>query len=337
MSEYSGESIGKKLARLEFWKKVAVWLGPRFFTEKFLVLASEEGGDISVLTGLGVRPGQIVACDLRAGAVADCETKYPGVRVVHGDVAEVASKCGLQFAAALLDFCGHPTDSALKTVARVGARAIKDRGVLAHAFMIGREQRVLTTGFRNEAEDQLDSTSQELAKTGRTSGAERSLLVRPDGRNRYVYRKLKALLEPARVSPIPLWALYYHSSCAWRHGVPMGIYGMLINRHVRGQSLGAYHRQFAQFGEEWSRVAAEILGADMSSSDGAAVHVQWGANVYEGPMARQWTSAATVGDLVAAADAHAASHAGKEHMLLNVNPRSLAAWRAHRTRGTYAA
>ncbi len=81
MSVYKGESPGKKLARMKHWQAVmcgvcvpegmpGAWTTGLLqdFTEcpelQVLVLASSEGGDIAVMKALGVRPSQIVACDI---------------------------------------------------------------------------------------------------------------------------------------------------------------------------------------------------------------------------------------------------------------------------------
>lgn len=101
---YKGESPGKKLARMQFWGSVALALGDRFYRKKHLVLASQHGGDISVLVGLGVDPRNVIAVDLRPDAVAACKARWPTATVKCRDVRMAAQDHRKELASVFLDF-----------------------------------------------------------------------------------------------------------------------------------------------------------------------------------------------------------------------------------------
>lgn len=139
---YAGESMGKKRARFGFWAEVKATQGDYFFTRKHLVLASREGGDISVLVGMGVPISNIVAVDREESAAAACRLKWPGCDVICGDVCDAANYFKDDLQTVFLDFCGPVTVETIRTC--VECFRVMPCGpsvVLAAAFLKGRERR----------------------------------------------------------------------------------------------------------------------------------------------------------------------------------------------------
>lgn len=137
---YRGDSSSKKLARIQHWLRVRDLLGDRFLREKHLVLASQEGGDISALLGLGVHPNNIVAVDHDPDVIWNLPDKFPEVRPVFGDVFEVGREMGRKLGSAFLDFCGQPNPEVLTKVCQLAAHGLRDDAVLSVGFMRGREK-----------------------------------------------------------------------------------------------------------------------------------------------------------------------------------------------------
>jgi len=135
--EYRGDSPGKCIARMKFWRdrnaKVLSQPG-----RKIAVLASEFGGDVSVLLGLGIPPKNILAIDRDRNALDRFKSNFPDVPTACGDVAEVLEKHSCKFDVVFLDFLGNLSDNILGTAADV-MKQIKFGGVLGVATLKGRE------------------------------------------------------------------------------------------------------------------------------------------------------------------------------------------------------
>lgn len=149
---YKGESPGKKIARYRFWEKVARdVVGTDIFYDpmsRFVVLASREGGDIIVLKGVAVPPSCIVAVDRCGDAVRTCAAKHPDVDVRFGDIADVVDSLpkdramlGADVDVCFLDFCGYLTPQLIETCRRV-CSALMVGSTIGIAFMRGRERAV---------------------------------------------------------------------------------------------------------------------------------------------------------------------------------------------------
>lgn len=116
---YKGESDAKKVARLMYWDQVRLAIPGTFMQRPHLVLASREGGDISVLLGMGVAPENIYAAEINSEAAAACAAKWPGVAVINADVRAVAEQMRGKWASAFLDFCGNFAEGVLEAAAAV--------------------------------------------------------------------------------------------------------------------------------------------------------------------------------------------------------------------------
>jgi hypothetical protein len=158
---YAGDSPNKKHARLMFWSKVLANLHRANMNGFFLVLASREGGDISTLMGFGVPPEQIIAVDLEREALEICDEKlrrefpsYVGYKLVHGDVCDVARSLKNRAAAVFLDFCNYLSPDVSKMSADCVDRAAMMNAMVGVGFMRGRE-RVIGKGMIERARSEV--------------------------------------------------------------------------------------------------------------------------------------------------------------------------------------
>lgn len=135
---YAGESIGKKFARLEFWSlrnfKLLNQKG-----RKILIFASAEGGDASCLLGFGVPPENILAIDTDPTACESFRLKFPDVECLNCSSDDVhKAKPGLKLDVAYLDFCGALSNNTTNMVRNI-LPLIKTSGVLGVTFLKGRD------------------------------------------------------------------------------------------------------------------------------------------------------------------------------------------------------
>jgi len=159
---YKGDSPGKKYARARLWYKIDVLL--RIFKEEctgVLVLAGE-GGDISTLAGISQMPGpspgaggfslggtrgiSIHAVDYDKDYADLCWELFPlpGVEAVHGAASEIAP-C-VTYNVAHLDFCGGLTLENIQTVADVIRNANNIPVLIGVTMLKGREARETING-----------------------------------------------------------------------------------------------------------------------------------------------------------------------------------------------
>lgn len=133
---YPGDSAAKKISRLAFWLKVRELLGvARFKRGKYLVLASREAGDVSVLLGLGIPIESITAIPKEA---ALARLKFDGLCVVEEDILMYVRMCRPEYDCICLDFCTWTTPAAVQRVVAAAA-ALCRGGLLGCNFLVGRE------------------------------------------------------------------------------------------------------------------------------------------------------------------------------------------------------
>ena len=135
---YKGDSDGKKMARCVCWQYVFQELGVsdgRFFT-----LASRLGGDVSCLLGSGVTVDRILAAERNAEAAMACGERWPGLRVIVGDALDVfLANDPKTFDCCMLDFCGPLGVDVLACFARCAA-VMRAGAMIVIGFMRGRER-----------------------------------------------------------------------------------------------------------------------------------------------------------------------------------------------------
>jgi hypothetical protein len=106
--------------------------------KRFLALASHEAGDLSVLLGFGVPHANILLVDKDKAAIASARFKFPGAMIQEGDIVDVAGNYPM-FDAAFLDFCGYITKETIIKVHQVISGILNTKGYLGLGVMIGRE------------------------------------------------------------------------------------------------------------------------------------------------------------------------------------------------------
>lgn len=133
---YKGESPGKKLARIKFWDHVIEQLAGR--AGPIVVLASREMGDYSALAALG-HGGRTIAVDRCPSAVEQGRSKFPNSDVRCGDVADIVRTIGEPIACAFLDFCAPICPETVAT-SRAVLRCLRPGAIFAVGLLKGREQ-----------------------------------------------------------------------------------------------------------------------------------------------------------------------------------------------------
>lgn len=146
MRKYKGDSPGKKAARYVLWTDLLKRIQARDSIYKpgefkIVVLASEEGGDVSCLLGLGVPHENIFAVDQDQEALEKFSQRWPKVHTVHGDIVDAVKRIGKPNIV-FLDFCAPLHQTLMKKIRGV-AYKVAIGGTLAIAVLKGREQDAL--------------------------------------------------------------------------------------------------------------------------------------------------------------------------------------------------
>jgi hypothetical protein len=333
---YKGESFAKKLARLYFWVQVRELLGDaRFYRQTHLVLASREGGDISVLLGMGVDPKRILAVESNAEAAAICSQKFPSVRVVYGGVASIASAPELAsetIASAFLDFCSPLNEGVVDTAFRVVQRALGDGAALGVALLRGRERDavrdiVLDPTLKEEAERVAGLIQQQRGLPPAELGAQvwdRDLVLQTELTRRSGLWRLGWGL-------IRIGGLHYQSATSTSRGVPMMITLWRVHRERPRASRRAFVRRYLNTAEKVWRSHDFFMRVPSVEDTDAATRVAALSLEEHGEVAIAYTESA----LPYARAARLPT--GRAHLLLNVPRTTVSAWKAHAERGTYDA
>lgn len=139
-STYKGDSPGKKLTRLRMWHQMfyfANWLN--MTNDGILVLAGD-GGDLSALDGWGIDHDKITAVDMEKDSVDKCRQRFPGMRVMHGQLGSVVKNPNVHYNMAHVDFCGGLTMPNINTLVNVINNADKSQPfILSITMLKGRE------------------------------------------------------------------------------------------------------------------------------------------------------------------------------------------------------
>ncbi len=131
---YKGESSAKRLMRFWVWDHIlrneaaacrvaaeqSLSVTP---LRKFIVLASREGGDVSVLRGLGIPEEQILAAEIEPAAADAFARRWPNVELHRGDVVDLIAKRAQEIDIILLDLCGKLGEKTITTIQRAFVKA----------------------------------------------------------------------------------------------------------------------------------------------------------------------------------------------------------------------
>lgn len=203
-SKYRGESSPKKFARYVFWQTVLEEMGEAaFHSGDFLVLASEEAGDVAVLLAMGVHQGHIVAVDVDSTAVSKAREKFPNVDIRHVEAGKYLEETKHVFDAIHLDFCSALNNDVMTTTSIAANWLHKRHGTLGVGFMLGREHHYMDW-FQKEKVWLSDSPEQALIVRGRLID---HCIGTASGRRIY-----------------PKWLGRYQSTTVKGRGAPMGLY-----------------------------------------------------------------------------------------------------------------
>ena len=306
---YKGDSTSKKLARLMLWLAVKKHLGPKFLTSKLLCLASREGGDISVLLGLGVDPGNILPVERKSDDAKICQERWPDVKVICDDAFNVAEKRAQDLGAAFFDFCG-PLDAKPAEALALLARRMRSGSVLAFAGLRSREKNVVIKAYQRRARNREElhfSVNPEFWQTQNVKPGDFDC-----ARVRAVQEHVMRKLWGARVAPNLIALLNYQSNTENSRGVPMTIGALKLTRHV-----GLTETQFKKIG-----LALEIQATEGPLSEGFSFFGDYGSSGDCEDRERALALCRFMTSKKAAA-------------LLNVSTGTIAAWKANQTRGTY--
>jgi hypothetical protein len=340
---YKGESPGKKYARLQFWLRVSNMLGQkRFVGSKHLVLASREGGDVSVLRGLGVPAKNIIAVDHNRQAAFEAQEKFPEVEVIVADVADVAKEYKRQFASTFLDFCAPVREELLEKVVEVMTWGLGNDSALGAAFLNGREKGQMIEVLKKEKERfntalsrMADLPDESLLQTYAPEDApdwpepkKRAYLERirkdliehmsdseaPLTRATYVDYELIRRGTPRRCAPVAVSFMSYVSATKDSKGVPMFIYLGKVVRGLPGTAPHKFSRALAK--EKWGGGSPSVMSFELDDAGLRDMVLRGFEGLDEEQVKARWDRMPF-------------------HLLLNVPKAKISAWRAHKTMGTY--
>lgn len=332
---YKGESPSKKIARFYYWAHIAKTLGvERFRNGKHLVLSSREGGDISVLLGLGVPPKNIVAVEMNVEAAEQAQEKFPSVHIICDDVFAVAKKHHRGLLSAFLDFCSPVSHALLQKVVGTAAYGLKEGGVLGCGFLAGRERGEFSKSVEEEREyarvleqEMVALTDEDIRSRMAVRGMPPQFMeahgLDPEACREHLIQTSKDTLAmraranllggefvtrglSVRCVPLAIAYIYYVSATAHSKGVPMLIYAGRVFRAMTGQSIDKLKKRLREFMEEMPQPMPYDL--PVLTEDDLVMHTL---------MLTKTSPPAIVA------------------RMLNVPHPTLTAWMAHATRGTY--
>lgn len=361
MSEdtYRGDSTAKKIARAMYWLRVHGHLGDRFYSGGHLVLASRDGGDISVLLGMGVAPKNIIAVDRCEDAAQACRMAFPGINVIHGEAVDVARVMRRTLSSAFIDYCQFPNEERISECFDVMQLGVRDGGCFGMAFSRGHER-----GATNERRKKLQGECDEMWPDYKASLGYDQLGLRDAGngeagRAMLVYSQMTQMGIPMRVVNMPLQHLFYQNHEGKRGGTAMIIMLSEVIRERAGTSRKAFvgrtgkrlqtlHLASDALIRHWGTVDKPairdtvIAKAIASWPDPGTASFKAFHKLVVDPFGEPWLtpdwevpSPTVPAIIVNVADMIDRRFPGAAAKVMCVPPPTLAAWRAHDTRGTY--
>lgn len=308
MEDYKGDSPGKKFARFTYWQGVLKQMGAKAFMEKkHLILVSKEAGDIPLLLLLRVPPKNIIAVDQNPRAAYLAQEKYPQVEVVCTDVVKLAAEYKRSIGSALLDFCGYLDSGYVERVMKVVQLGLSSTAVLGCTFLCGREK-------DTEYLELLESYKQGfLDRSDLDYGPGEASALSALARANLLWNMLMVGGVKKGLVFKPLQLLFYMSSTKNSHGVPMCMLLMGVQRELtvnRGQ-----------------KAAIRSIKENMLEMPALSVK---NCNITEEELRDLILDRIEKEEKMG--ENGLAKHIGPAY---NISAGTIAAWKAHRTRGTY--
>ncbi len=312
MITYKGESPAKKILRYRYWCEVRDLLKERFFSGKHLVLASQEGGDLSTLIWLGVDPTNIIAIDRNRAALAAVKKKYHehGVTFVHGDVFDFkapkrkkAKAKSTNIVSAFFDFCSPTSVDLMNRVVRWSRSNLSTDSVVGVAVLRGRERDQAFKVYLNSFRDQSSRGEGALPfdqwakKLPRADVLETMLFI-------------QAIEEGFLL--FPEWSAAYQSRTRDSNGVPMLVTLMRVWKPMTPKRKGILVRKFVK-----------EMNVDLENGTISGGRRENLTKVDDEVLRDTALRSCDTEETSAVAG------------LLNIPTQRLAAWKAHRTMGTY--
>ena len=302
IDQYKGESPSKKLARLFYWNGIQKELGVKRLREKkHLILVSRIAGDIPVLLTMGVPPKNIIAVDINPNAAYAAQEKYPQVRIICGDITKIVKEYRREIATAYLDFCDCLSQQYISKVMEVVKHGLSEQAILGCTFLCGREK---DTNLLIA----IEKCKKELLEDNRNNDLNFAAISRCT----VLFGRLAGEGMKVRIYMKPREALYYMSSTKSSHGVPMCIASLNTLRAPIGTSV-------------------EKIRAKTNASIGEFVDIKLkDCNIDDG----------TLRSMILSQEADMRSRGDVEGLRLladayNIDSSTIAAWKAHASRGTY--
>lgn len=311
---YKGESPSKKMARLGYWRAVRKFLGGRFTKTKHVVLASREGGDIGVLVGLGVPKENIIAVDQVESAAQACAQKWPGVEVIFGDVADVVEARAKEVGSVFLDFCG-PISTTTVQVGRKILRALRYDSIFGIALLKGREHGEIEINDEGRMSRRARRAANAMRRRGGEGAAEANMMTWSTVGKVATREILDGASDESHLGGYSRAKAFLAALHAAKHDQWSGV-------------------TRAHFIIDYQSVTKESRGVPMTIA--LCLKERHTAEAYQrhkheygyAPM-RKFT------DEMVRAFAVSPSAGPTPHLLLNIDRATIAAWKAHATRGTY--
>lgn len=323
---YRGDTVGKKLARLYAWRHMCEELGgdkegtygygkpecsiqhPRC---RFLYLASREGGDASVLASMGVAPQQQLAVDVDECALAEFSAKWPRIPTVNCDVRQIRRSSHDRFKFIFLDFCSHLSVDLFVTVENVIRGCLRPLGgIIAIAYLRGREKSDVIGDVH--AKRAHKSFGGSLHACGDVD--ERAMT---DGRHDLLAHQVNLRLQTSRLFAYSQQVLTYQSRTEDHFGVPMGI-SIFTVKVLRDDNVSRMGNPALRSRRHADAMHTLLRNASCMATDFSCM---WTA---------EHLREAALYHLIE--DGWSSSRVA---MALNIDSRTVAAWKAHATMGTY--
>jgi hypothetical protein len=356
-SGYKGDSVGKKASRIYLWTRILEHVRCNKVPGRIAYLASRDGGDASVLKGMGWPEKDQLAIDMDPGALKLFSEKYPNVPTALGSVEKVLASRNERFAAIYLDFCATGTNNTLDLIAACVPH-VTTMGRVAYCLLRGRERGLKYQNMKNRSTSDRQQLQEALAAIGpefaeaateflqRDQEMKEALDRLEDGRSNLFYDYLDKKLTSKRIFLRHRTSLVYHSASNDGQGVPMMIDDLEVDRFGQGTDLARFVRwKKRKYLEELAIIHTENVSRMRAVAAARQLELEMGEELTEPEtplldtlLLRSGVSLdlhrCTLGNLVELSY-QLEKEGYNPYQCLNVAKETLAAWRAHNTRGTY--
>lgn len=336
MNRYAGESVAKKVARIRVYRRAKRLMRAAGIDERsarYLALAGPEVNDVGCLRFImRARPENVLFVDEDDTGLKVAPEKWPGVLTYHGVLDARAVEPFDRIDCAVVDVCGHFDRAAVSAA----LRRLPPGGVIAYTILRARESRRanrrLATGVSVVRELLSDIPS--LADRVRGRDRTRSL-VYLEMANDVLCGAHEVLYPPPTGAAWEARRLFADAVCAarrenlkdrclvsagwieyWSGNSPMAVAVWQLSRPIAPRWRAELDRNGFRRGQT-RRHQERVIVEDSRDAESSVGHARV--------------------ELLRELDALRGSGLDERELaeVAAVSPRTLAAWRAHRTMGTY--